>query len=479
MSSVLGAESVRRALLIIWAGAAMMPAWAEIQIEPSISVGAIYVDNINLAPPGTPTSGDEVAEIMPRLQVQAMTPNLTGALDYSAQSVWFRKHPDLHAIHSAGAANGLWTAKPDLFYIDGRATYTQQTIDPTQPNNSNNLFAVGNVSNVFNAMIAPYLQRDFGAMTGLLRYAESISNYSGVAGSNFASLLQNSRSGVVTAKLAADDTDAPFAWRVDARSARTTFRTAEPFRDDQFSAEESASVLPSLRLTGVVGAETNVLTHSASGGLNAGFWAAGFKWSPSTRTVLEASAGHRFFGPAYLLRWTHQTRLLNFKATYTEDATAAGQSDALTEFLPGEIPADPRAYSGVLRSISTFAPYLGKHLDALVELSGHLTTLSLRVYDLRREYLGPALQGSHDSTHGGELTLIRVLGPRDRLRLSARLDSANQLNGFTYRDRRYAFYYTRELGPKLELSLQGVHLQREGSSQYHANIGELTLQKTF
>jgi hypothetical protein len=479
MIKALGTDAGRRASLIVMAAGAVTPAWADRQIQPSVTVGTVYVDNLDLVPPGVPKTGDWIAELIPRLQLQEQAPNLSAVLDYSAQALWFRDHSALDAVHQDGAGNVSWAAMPSLLFVEARAAYTQQAIDLTQPSNAGNLFGVGNVANEFDAMVAPYLKRDFGTMTGLLRYQESLSDFSGAGGSADASLLENSRTDAVTADLAADVKDAPFFWRIDGRSARTTFDTAEPFRTDRVMVAVSEGALPSLRLTQSAGAETNVLTHSASGGLDAGFWSAGFKWVPSTRTVLEASAGHRFFGPAYSVLWTYQSRLLKYHVIYSEVATDASESTALTDFVPGQLQADPRAYNDVLRSIDTYDPYVAKQLDAGLDLTLPHTQLALHVYDLRRQYVNFTPLGNSDSTRGGEIIAKRELGWRDRLQLSAMVDTANEVSGYRYRDYRYQAEYTRDLAKTLQLSLVAVRFQRAGSSQYSSDIGELMLRKSF
>ena len=479
MIKPLGTEAGRRVSLLVMAASAVTPAWADTKFEPSVTVGTVYIDNFNLVPPGVAKTGEWVGELIPRLQMQEQAPNLTGVLDYSAQGLLFSNRSDLDAVHNTGAGNVSWTAMPNLLFVEARASYTQQTIDPTEPNNNGNLFGVGNVTNEFDAVVAPYLKRDFGTMTGLLRYEESISDFSGAGGSTDAGLLENSRTDVITADLAADSKDAPFFWRIDGRSARTIFKTAEPFRADRILLEGSEAVLPSLRLTETAGAETNILTHSASGGLNAGFWSAGVKWAPSTRTLVEASAGHRFFGPAYTFNWTHESRLLKYHVTYSEVATDASESVALTDFVPGQLEADPRAYNGALRSIDTFDPYLAKQLDAGLDLILHRTQLSLHVYDLRRRYLTLGLLDNSDSTKGAEIVLNRQLGPFDNLKLSANIDTADEVTGFVFHDYRYSAEYTRTLAQKIALSLVVVRFQREGSVQYSADIGELMLRKSF
>jgi uncharacterized protein (PEP-CTERM system associated) len=375
----------------------------------------------------------------------------------------------------------------NVFTVDGWASYIQQPIDPTEPTNEGNLFAVSNVANRLSAYVAPTLRNDFGSFTGMARYAEATSIYSGVTGSSAATTFQNSRTGTASANVASKDVEGLFSWSFDARHALTTFQSAQAFRDDRLSADAGLRVMPTLRLLATVGAETNILTSSTSGGLNSAFWAGGFEWAPSTHGSLEARFGHRFFGDAYSGRWTLNSRLLSMQILYSEEPTTDAESDSLTTFVPGEIQVDTQAYFGVLRAVNTYSPYIRKSLDATFSLTGVETQLSLRIYDLRRRYLQipltsnlpGQLQGTNDSTRGGELMLTRQVTARDKFSLSARLAYADELDGFIYRDHRYALDYTHMLSQTLSTSFQAVHLTSDGALQYSANIYRLTIRKSF
>jgi uncharacterized protein (PEP-CTERM system associated) len=464
----------------------MEPAWSDIQFVPSVALSGIYVDNFGLTPPGAPKTGDLIGELDPSVQFRQQAPDLVSALDYNLQALWFHDHTSFDSTHSNGRANLSWTPVANVFTVDGWASYIQQPIDPTQPTNEGNLFAVSNVANRLSAYLAPTLRNDFGGFTGLARYSEATSIYDGVTGGS-AATFQNSRTGTATAKVASNDIQGLFSWSFDARHALTTFQSAQAFRDDRVSADAGLRVMPTLRLLTTVGAETNILTSSTSGGLNAPFWAAGFEWAPSTHGSLEARFGHRFFGDAYSGRWTLNSRLLSMQILYTEEPTTDAESDSLTTFVPGEIQVDTQAYFGVLRAINTYSPYIRKSLDATFGLTGVDTQLSLRIYDLRRRYLQiplqtnlpGQLQGTNDSTRGGELMLTRQVTTRDKLSLSARLAYANELDGFFYRDHRYALDYTHVLSQTLDAGLQAVHLTRDGASQYSANIYRLSIRKSF
>lgn len=466
-----------RVLISLLALGTNIPAWADLQITPSVTAGTVFVDNFDLSPPGAPKTSDWIGELVPRLQLHDDTPNLSAVLDYSAQGLLFADHSSFDAIHSVGAANMTWMALSDVLFIDARTAYTQQTVDPTRPGNDQNLLGVGNVANEFDAMVAPYLKHDYGTMTGMLRFQESISDFSGAEGED-AGLLENSRTNVITADLASDPSDAFLLWRLNAQSARTTFKQAQPFRDDRAVIEGSEAIVLSLRLTETVGTETNVIEHSTSGGLDSLFWLAGFKWAPSTRTSLEASAGHRFFGPSYVVNFHHESRLFNFHAVYSEVATNASETVALTDFIAGQ-QTDPRAYNGVLRSIDTYDPFIAKQWDVGLEFQLHRTQLSARFYDLRRDYISPELAGSSDLTKGYSVELNRQFGSRDNLKVGAEIDTADETSGFVYHDHRYSAEYSRQLSRTMSVSAVFVRIERDGTAQYRADIGELLLRKTF
>ena len=470
-----------RSLLLFTAALVAGPAWSAVEYVPAIAASTIYVDNLGLVPPGAPKTGAWVGELDPELHLKQKSSDLTSALDYRLQALWFEGHSNLNSRHHNGRANAQWTASPNLFFVDGWMSYVQQTVDPTQPINQGNLFSVGNIANRFTAYLAPTLQHDFGEITGSLRYSEAASWYSGISAANVgaSTLYQNSHTGIATAKLAADDPQGPFFWSIDGRRSDTTFKAAQPFRDDRIAALSSVPVLRSLRLIGVAGAETNILTHSSSGGLDTGFWLLGFKWTPSAYNDLEVRAGHRFYGKAYSAKWTFESRLLTFTVSYVEEPTTAAESDSLVAYTPGEIVVDTQAYFGVTRALNTYTPFVNKQFDASATFTGHRTVLALRAYQLRHNYLQAPLLGTSDSTRGGEVTLTRQVAPRDSVGAGARFTEATILTGFFYRDQRYSLDFTRKLSATVNCTLQGVHLVRTGTIAYRANIIQLTVRKSF
>jgi uncharacterized protein (PEP-CTERM system associated) len=488
--SILFAHRCRhyKALLLILAAFPTLPARADTKVDPSITAGVDYIGNIDLAPPGTPQSDDVAAELKPRLQVIENSQSFTGALDYTAQGLAFQKNSNLDGVHSQGTANGSWTVDPNLFSVDSWLAYRQVIIDPTEAPNEGNLYNVQNVANEFTGYLAPTLHYNFGGETAMLRFAEARSSYSGsdvnvptpVGGTGtLDTTLQNSLSSIVTAKFASNDLDAPIAYSIDGVGSLTTFKYAETFRDDRITAQSSVRLLQSLRLVGLVGAETDVLTHGESGGLDTGLWSVGFLWAPSADQSLEARVGHRFFGPSYNFKWSIKSRLLKLEANYSEQPTTEGLEDAEANFVPGQIPTDQQApaYTGVLRAVNSYDTYIAKQGDLQVTLTGTRTVMTLRAYTVKRDYLVSIIP--RQSVNGGEFTLERDLNPRDVIGVKARLVDTTFYGEDAYRDRRYEFNFTHHITRKTAVALQAVRLLRDGTQVYRSSLGVLTIRTSF
>src|SRR5688572_8851550 len=62
-------------------------AWAEVTIDPSISVGASYIDNIALAPPGGQKVNDVIWQISPQVLLTQKAQRITSELGYMLQGL--------------------------------------------------------------------------------------------------------------------------------------------------------------------------------------------------------------------------------------------------------------------------------------------------------------------------------------------------------------------------------------------------------
>jgi len=452
---------------------------AATKIEPAIDGGVILVDNINLAPPGAGKQGDVVFEVMPSIALMQDSLRMKSALNYSLQGLLYAHRSDLNGLHNAGYGNTLIVAAEDWFFVQGQADYVQQRIDPAGASNSGNLFSSSNTTDRFDGLVAPYLFHKFGETAVLLRYSAAAERFSGGGAGSAGSLLEDANTGISTAEVGSADASRLVAWSLRGRSARSTFETAAPFRTDLASAEASIRVRNDLRVLGVGGSETNITTNTVSGGLDAGFWAAGLIWTPGANQSYEVRGGHRFYGDAYSVKLNHSGRVLKMSADYSEDPTTDAQYFALLEFVPGEI--DPNVglpSTDVLRT--SFEPYLRKQGNVDVALAGRRTNLTLTAYDVRRTYLAGAFAGSRDKTSGGHLALLRNLNARSSAGVSVDIASGSLRDGTHYQENGYEAHYAYKVGSNLELVARVLRIDRTGNgAAYVADVGTLILHATF
>jgi len=196
------------------------------------------------------------------------------------------------------------------------------------------------------------------------------------------------------------------------------------------------------RLIGSLGHEW-VEYHSATAAVNDRddpSWSAGFSWSPSRRTSLEATMGERFSNETYYVSAQHRTRISTWNLSYAEDLSDISQA-TLTEgttyrYLcdnnyvdtPFLIPPAPgcvlvETQSGLIPSLAE-GLYISKTMRAGVSWGISKVTYSLDAFDVRRHFLrdgredrSQGITGSVNyrfalnTTFNGGLALTRIDAP--------------------------------------------------------------------
>lgn len=470
----LGYASAVAVLLLAVGG----PARADSRVEPSLSLGVIYIDNLALAPPDQPQESDLSGQLTPRIFASREGARFTGVFDYSWHQLFFRNHPQLNTHYGTGNANGLWTVAPNALFLEGRLSNGQQVIDPSAPRNVDNLFDVRNVSTELSSRLAPYFKRDFGAVTALLRYSWAWDRYSNLSTDAENTALQDSVTRQATARLASSDQGRRVVWSVGGQSLRTTFDTAEEFRADRVSADAGVLLVAGLRLIATVGEETDLRKGFGQGGLDSGSWLAGFSYTPSNTSSLVVKAGRRYFGNSYSVEAKRDGRMLKLDASYTEDPTTDGVFGTLMDVVPGVVDVpEALAVTSVLRN--TFEPYLRKQFSARIRLVGARTEVALTGYGVRREYLAAPDAGRRDTTEAAQFSVSRTVTRRDSWRLSAQYDSVSLGDGLGNHGYLDTLAYSHVLSPSLVLDASVNHVDRSGSLRYRANFGGITIRKVF
>jgi hypothetical protein len=250
------------------------------------------------------------------------------------------------------------TVVDQLFYVDAQADRRRQPISAFGPLSANE-FSNVNRSEISSWNISPYLQHRFGNKAALtVRFARDAVKGGGAAfGDSMASTrivelnsvdgnrlagsgtgLQSGLAGISglsgftgTAAgagpgAAAAASGSRFGWTLSYSHQDLDTQSIEPgVRTGRTSSETATAgarwrVVPTVNLTADAGYD-RYSYQAIQGGTNGKRWSLGAIWTPSSRTSLQASFGHRFFGKTGLLAFNHRSRNTTWTLDYNDEVT--------------------------------------------------------------------------------------------------------------------------------------------------------------
>jgi hypothetical protein len=357
---------------------------------PRVDSAVQYAYNLNLVEQSSDRVDTWGLELAPGFYASYLSGTVTAAIDYSIQGrVWGES--DLDDVGQIGAANGRWTAVPDLFFVDAQGNITQSPINASAGINYGQIgiFGQDNLSEQATASIAPTLARQFGQYDFFAQYA-----YGGVwyfdQGSQADRIgfigNDNSRNQNATVSVGNQDSGRKLTGQLEYDWQRTTYDNALPYNYEQLSLDLSWEMTRTTALVGEYGIESDLDKSTTDGGLDSSFWNAGLRWQPDSRTYAEARYGDRFFGHTYYLNMRRTARILEFEASYSESPEVDSQILSLGSFTPGELPpiVDPGTNVGRLNS----QPYVAKNSFVQVRAVGSRTTAGLRGFQNVQDFIG-------------------------------------------------------------------------------------------
>lgn len=353
------------------------------------------------------------------------------------------KSTDLnHNLSAVGKAELV----EDFLFLDGTARISQELISllgsPADANtNSSNRATVGTYS------FSPYIKKRLGTFaTAHARYTHSGAIFGNNAGSNIAanalsaSLASGTRFNDINWSLNYSLREAEYANRGTTRASSSTF--------ESMSATLGYALSRKFRVFGTVGRDSNDFINASQS--NGNFYTAGFGWSPSRRTSLDASAGKRFLGNTYSLSFLHRSHFSNWNIKYSENVSDISQQfltdvgkaylvcpDVLGTYYitpdltqPGCVALLSSAFiiqnrdkfgftdeqlvdAGIANSSIARGIYLIKNLTAGVAWSKGRIGAGLNVFDTRRNYL--LLTNLEDRTQGIRSNAHYRLTPQTRM----------------------------------------------------------------
>lgn len=290
-------------------------AQAQWRVVPSVELRETYTDNVRQEADDRARS-QLITELTPALSIANEGPRLKlHAIATSHLYAYSDRVDGTNSANSQVQADAHANLVDDLFFIDGGGSIGQQAISAFGPQvNNNNGYSNANRTNVTTWRISPYLAHRFGnTFVSELRYTRD-SVRSGNVG------LNDTSADMLSLSLASGANFRTVGW-----SLQTSRQNVDDAVGGKFHTENALAALhfqAGRDLTFDTSGGYDKYDYQGPGGTSSGkSYSLGLTWTPSLRTSIKASVGHRFFGPSYLLALSHRSRGTVWSINYNDSVT--------------------------------------------------------------------------------------------------------------------------------------------------------------
>jgi uncharacterized protein (PEP-CTERM system associated) len=502
---------VKRPLVLAISGALALPLGAAsaraAEVEPMLHVRETWTDNLVLSP--QPVS-DRVTEVNPGVRVSSEGPSHRASAEVQWFAYSFARNKDVSVDRRTHRASANLDAVliRDTLTLTALVAQAPQSVSPFGPSLLRQEYSQANRADVRQMAIAPTLYHQLGNFADaqvMLRHDRSESDQAG---------FSDRSSSSASASLSSGNRLARMGWRVSLQHSDIDFSNRTDTSTDHAQAELRYRL--GSTLTPLVRAGYERYQFDAGIGSQGRSWSAGFDWTPSSRSQLQASAGRRFFGSSYHFDASHRTRAAQFRLTYLEDVgfsssptmLAAGRDTAsmFDSLLKGRIP-DAReradAVQAILRASGLPARltenteylsnryYLQRNLNFSMAYQFNRLTALVNAFRNRSEALESSerdvalvgsLAGAYDNTsqRGASAAVRWALGRRTDLKLSLEArDVTSRSRPAEDQQRAVRISASRQLSKHLGLSMEMRHVRgtqfMQQGGRYRENAVALSL----
>lgn len=383
--------------------------------------------------------GEFVTRVSPGLRVASRSGRVQGSLDYQLNATWYSKTSEAKSFDNALSASLLAEAVENRFFIDARASISQQSLSPfgTQSADPRTRYN-DNRSEVATVTLSPYLVGPLGNFaTWQLRYNASLTETSG-------GTVNDSLTYGPTLTVSSSNTGGLVGWGLLASQQTIDFKGGRATEIERVNAQLFFRPDPDVTLSVNGGQErTNVGSAFSRTYDN---WGAGLRWTPTPRTLIALQGDERYYGRGHSVLVEHRMRRSVVRYTDSRDATSGadptgvGQPVTLYQLLflqLASVQPDPvlrdQLVRDFLRSIGRdpnelvaggllgSAVSLQQRRDLSWALLGVRTTLNLQAYNSTTRILDdPNNTGNTEPVRlwGYSATVSHRLTPRSSLSLT-------------------------------------------------------------
>jgi uncharacterized protein (PEP-CTERM system associated) len=310
-------------------------------------------NNVNLAPSGQ-TESEAVVTVTPGISAIREGARLKVSVNYAPSAVWYTQGTNSNTWYNTLSATGSLEAVEDFFFIDARASISQQFLSPFGPTPTDLAVPTANRSNVTSLGVSPWIRGVFGG-TGITYFARNDSSWTSAGGSGGGTGYSN----YSVARI--NGAPAKVAWGLEYDRRNTNYQDQSGFINENYRARLTWTIDPQFSVYGTGGYQNNNFsTTQRSGAIYGG----GFNWRPSERTSVAAGYEEQFYGPSWFGNATYRTPLSFWSlagsrqlSSYPQEALALPPGDTaatLNNVLLSRFPDPVARQAEVQRLITTY-----------------------------------------------------------------------------------------------------------------------------
>ncbi len=309
---------------------------ADWTFEPFIGSSEQYTDNVNSTASGA--ESDFVTSLDLGFSLVGETKRTELDISYDLSQDYYLHHSELNGYRQNLIGNGNIEIVDDRFFVDGRITFTEETLGSTGDTSAGDRTQSGGRTQVFNGNISPYYIQNFGGWgTGIARYGYSETRFLEANVGDAGAPPADQRTNEFQLNFASGIRFSDYKWAWD-----NSLLVSESSEDESFQhfASVGTGELPLNRMFSLIGTlgyddfDADDVDNSEISGL---FGGAGIRFHPSSRTDVSAQIGYRFGDVVYDVDLSYApTSQDTVTGSYIVNIQSASESLADTDILDAQ-----------------------------------------------------------------------------------------------------------------------------------------------
>ncbi|WP_169566119.1 TIGR03016 family PEP-CTERM system-associated outer membrane protein [Sneathiella limimaris] len=304
------------------------------EFTPYVGVSEQFTDNV------FSSTSDEKSDFITSIDLGFNTSRTSNRSDfdfsYSVSQDYYAKYHELDGYRQNVVGNGTLEILDDHLFLDGRVTFTEETLGATGPTTATDRTQSDDRTQVLNASISPYYiynYQDWVITTAKYGYTETRFFKPNVGESS--TDPSNQKTNEFQLNLASGVRFDTFRWSVNNRYQFSESDVGDEFEHGSVTVNGEIPINRMFSILGTIGYDAfDINSISDEDDLEGVFGGAGVRFHPNSRTDASFQVGHRFDDVVYDMNVEYRpTSQDSFTATYTVSVNSADNSLASTDIL--------------------------------------------------------------------------------------------------------------------------------------------------